>query len=207
MTDQPTITAAAAIRRTVGAHTPGPHPADERTVRAATAIQAKVRTHADGGDTGGRKHGPGDGCTGRCANRALRNFVDRAELRDAALAHAVAQGWVEQRDGRWHPGPHSAVAPHWSQQPWAHCAYSAEDLAVAVQCTLDLTPSEAAQLVGRAVVRTALSRLRGYTGAHGAMNDDEVHAAVRRSSPGVDSFTVTNEARRTAHERQKGTSR
>lgn len=49
------------------------------------------------------KHDPGEGCTSRCVGHALRHHpgADRA----AALDVAADLAWIEERDGRWFPGP------------------------------------------------------------------------------------------------------
>lgn len=49
------------------------------------------------------KHDPAEGCTARCVGHALRHHpgADRA----AALDVATDLAWIEERDGRWFPGP------------------------------------------------------------------------------------------------------
>lgn len=77
----------------------------ERVVKAAAAIWRKVAKHAHGAKDGNdQKHEPADGCTDRCVSRALRDFVDRAEVRVAALDHAAESDWIAAQDGRWVPG-------------------------------------------------------------------------------------------------------
>lgn len=78
---------------------------DERVVKAAGAIWRKVAQHAAGAKDGNdQRHEPEEGCTERCVGRALRNYPDRAEIREAARAHAVDADWTDERDGRLFPG-------------------------------------------------------------------------------------------------------
>lgn len=79
---------------------------NERAVKAAGAIARKVRKHGNGPKDGNdQKHDPGEPCTNRCVSRALRDFKDRADIRDAALQHAEEAEWVEKRgEGRWTSG-------------------------------------------------------------------------------------------------------
>lgn len=54
--------------------------------------------------TNNRKHPQSEGCTRRCLSHALRNHMKLGLDVDRIAAHAEAQGWIEQRDGRWLPG-------------------------------------------------------------------------------------------------------
>ena len=86
---------------------------NERAEAGAAAIWRKVHKHANGAKDGNdQKHEPDEGCTGRCIGKALQNFPDRAELRDAATAHADDAGWIEARGERWFPGESRPAQSH-----------------------------------------------------------------------------------------------
>lgn len=72
----------------------------------AKRIAREIHAHAQE-QNARRKHAPDAGCTRACVTNGLRHAKPKPskETREEALALAQEQGWVVERDGRWHPGP------------------------------------------------------------------------------------------------------
>src|SRR5699024_1455450 len=79
---------------------------DERAGQAARAIFRGVSWHAeDVPHVDTRKHALDAGCTESCLRHGARNYRKHGpELLDTARVVVEAEGWIEERDGRWHLG-------------------------------------------------------------------------------------------------------